>query len=381
MMGLKKIMLSASILLFGLGGCLNKVKTNLILESDRTENINIQQDTLLDNYFSATFPENEPGGAVLVKVGETVLLSKGYGLSDVATKDPVTPKTLFNLGSISKTFVSNAILMLQADEKLSVEDDLLKYFPEFQNKEIARAVKIKHLLTHTSGLPDIRFPRKDSVFYLTAKDWENWIPIMKATRLNFEPGSKFEYSNPSFNALALIIEKVSGDKWQNFISKKIFLPAGMKASTITDGPHPESGVAHGYLLQGSDWREKDYGEEPTFAAAGNGGVWSSVEELELYHEALTQNMLLNREVLEDVSTIKTFSNWSEKQPPYIGWSWFIGKTRQGYKTVGHTGSQGGFRANYLNVPEKQWLIIILSSTPRNLEAQTNRILDYLQTGL
>ena len=369
------------IFLLGIANCSKNSEANSRTELDSISVSDEQSDSKLDAYFTNCYPDNEPGGSVLVKAGNKILISKGYGVSDIVTNERVTSKTLFNLGSISKTFVANSILILQSEGKLSVDDELLKYFPEFQIKEIARSVKIKHLLTHTSGLPDIRFPLKDSVFYLTAKDQENWNPIMRANRLNFEPGSNFEYSNPAFNALALIIEKTSGQKWQSYVSQKIFIPSGMRFSTITDGPHPERGVAHAYLKSGNDWIEKDYGEEPTFAAAGNGGVWSSVEELEMYYNALIDNKLFSKAIQDDASTVKKFSNWNGKQPPSIGWSWFIGETKDGYKTVGHTGSQGGFRANYLTVPEREWLIIILSATPRNLEEQTNRILAYLETSL
>ena len=219
-------------------------------------------------------------------INDSIVFSKGYGLADLETRDPITPKTLFNLGSISKTFVANGILLLAEQGKLALEDSIIKYFPEFRDKSIAQKVKIKHLLTHTSGLPDIRDVASDTVFYLTAKDAENWYPITKADSLLFEPGSQFEYSNPAYNGLALIIEKVSGMKWQQFIAEQIFKKAGMQQSTITDGPHPESGVSHAYVMNKGEWTQDDYGEEPTFAAAGNGGVWSSVEELAQYERAI-----------------------------------------------------------------------------------------------
>jgi CubicO group peptidase (beta-lactamase class C family) len=163
----------------------------------------------LDQYFSKQFPAGQPGCAVLIMKGENTVFAGGYGLADMETKDPITTKTLFNLGSISKTFVAHGILILHEQGKLSVEDPLEKYF-SFKDPVFGNKVKIKHLLTHTSGLPDVRTTRKDSVFYLTAKDEENWAPILQADHLNFEPGSEFEYSNPAFNALALIIEKTSG---------------------------------------------------------------------------------------------------------------------------------------------------------------------------
>jgi CubicO group peptidase (beta-lactamase class C family) len=121
-------------------------------------------------------------------------------------------------------------------------------------------------------------------------------------------------------------------------------------------------------------------EEPTFAAAGNGGVWSSVEELAMYQHALKTGAFLSAAVIDDSQTIKKFKNWTDASPEKIGWSWFIGKTNEGYKTIGHTGSQGGFRANYVYVPQKEWLIIILSCAPRPLEDYTKRVFQFLKTG-
>ena len=334
----------------------------------------------LQSYFSEMVKPTDPGFAVLVQADDSVLFKNGFGLANLKTQEAVTTQTLFNLGSISKTFVANGILILRERKSLSVEDNMAKYFPEFQNKGIANQVQLKHLLTHTSGLPDIRFPYQDSVFFLTAKDAENWAPIMKTQKLNFQPGEKFEYSNPAFNGLALIIESVSKTKWQSFIEAEIFKPSGMLTSTITDGAHPQSGVAHGYIKSAGQWLEKDYMEEPTFAASGNGGVWSSVDELALYHKALLSGTFLPKEVIAESFQVKQFSNWKDALPEKIGWSWFVEKTNDGLTTIGHTGSQGGFRANYVFVPEHNWLILILSTTPLPLEQYTNRVLDYLQTG-
>ncbi|MEJ1239042.1 serine hydrolase domain-containing protein [Chryseolinea sp. T2] len=349
----------------------------------------------LDRYFSQQFPAEEPGGAVLLINGDSVIFSKGYGLANMETKEPVTTNTLFNLGSISKTFVASSILMLHDQGKLSLEDSLFRYFPTFKNKSIAQKVKIKHLLTHTSGLPDIRNVEADTVFYLTAKDQENWAPIQQADSLLFEPGSEFQYSNPAFNGLALIVEQVGGVKWQKFVNDNIFRPSAMESSTITDGDHPKDRVSHGYVKNHGKWIEDDYGEEPTFPAAGNGGVWSSVEELAKYEKALQTGAFLSVERVEDARTPKKFrnwkgirrfsANWSWFTPqvydgvmqPFIGWSWFVGTTADGSKIVGHTGTQGGFIANYVSIPQKKVLIVILCNSPRDVYAFTDKILGAL----
>ena len=317
----------------------------------------------VEELFSSEFKPDQPGAAVLVMKDGKVIFEKGYGIADVSTKEKITTETLFNIGSISKTFVSNTILSLAAEGKLSVNDSLSKYFHDFKNPKIANRIKIHHLLTHTSGLPDNRRDLLEAVYLLTAKDQENWYPIEQNDSLLFEPGSKFEYSNPAFNGLALIIEKVTGKKWQEVVAERIFKPAEMFSSKITDGSYPESGVAHGYIDVLGEFSERDYGEEPTFAAAGNGGVWSSVKELAKYEMALRNGTILKKDLIEHSRSIMNYYPWYGSVPPFIGYSWFVGKTEDSTKVVSHTGTQGGFYADFVSIPEKGILYIVLCNRP------------------
>ncbi|PHN04892.1 serine hydrolase domain-containing protein [Flavilitoribacter nigricans] len=328
-----------------------------------------------------------PGGAVLILKNDEVVFSEGYGTANLETGEVITTKTLFNLGSISKTFVSNGILLLQERGKLSVEDPLSAYFPDFAHPEIAQKIKISHLLTHTSGLPDNRQVSRDPEFYLTAKDEENWAPELLVDSLNFAPGTNYQYSNPAFNGLALIIEQVSGQKWQDFIIENIIRPSGMASSTITDGPHPESGVAHAYVQgDGGQWAEDDYGEEPTFAAAGNGGVWSTVEELARYEQALRAAVFLPAAVIENSRTpkndlpVKALS-CLEDRTWNLGYSWFISQTDSGVKLVGHSGTQGGFYANYIAVPDQQILFVMLANFPCDRQKISLQIMQWIEEEL
>lgn len=321
----------------------------------------------IDSLFNSFLKTDEPGGAVLIVKNDKVIFSKGYGVEDIHTKKPITEHSVFNLGSISKTFVSNAILLLQQRKQLSVEDPLSKYFPQFKSKQIAETVKIKHLLSHVSGLPDCREVSKNISFYLTADDWQNFEPLTKTDTLVFETGSRYEYSNPAFNALALIVQKVSGIKWQDFVKKEVFARAGMIESDITDGPHPETGVTHGYEKTETGFSELDYGEEPTFNAAGNGGVWSSVSDLYKYYKALLKPAFLNKEIIANSMVVKTFPEWKSEKKPFVGYSWFITTTFDGQKRIGHTGSQGGFRANFQFVPDKKVFITMIFNTPHNVD--------------
>jgi CubicO group peptidase (beta-lactamase class C family) len=335
----------------------------------------------IDELFAAEFKASDPGAAVLVMNDGKVIFEKGYGISDIDTKEKVTTETLFNVGSITKTFVSNTILLLADDGKLTVNDSLSMYFRDFKNPKIANKVKLHYLLTHTSGLPDNRRVLLDAPYLLTANDQENWAPIEVNDSLLFEPGSHFEYSNPAFNGLALIIEKVTNRKWQDVVGEKIFKPAEMPTSKITDGPYPDKGVAHGYVPLLGEYSERDYGEEPTFAAAGNGGVWSSVRELMNYELALQKGAILKKDLLEHSRSIVHYSNWADSVPPFIGYSWFIGKTGDGSKMISHTGTQGGFHADYVSVPEKGVFYVVLSTRGFPREEFRKKIFDILNIQL
>lgn len=323
----------------------------------------------MDALMEAEFSPDGPGGCVLVRKEKQIVYLRCMGIADLKRGEKITEETVFNLGSISKTFVAYGILILYERGLLSLEDSLIKYFPDFKNRAIAEKIKIKHLLSHTSGLPDIRKVKEKFEFYLTAKDRENWEPIKGVEKLNFEPGERFEYSNPAFNGLALIIEKITQRPWQEFIVENIFKPAGMTRSKITNGPYPQSGVAHAYILKKGKYEEYDYGEFPTFAAAGNGGVWSSVMDLVKYEDAIQEGKFLSKKLVKLSRTVFHPKNWKDVKEPFVGFSWFIGeeallgKRKYNLKFIFHTGSQGGFRAFYITIPEKDILFIGLFNRP------------------
>ncbi|KFF21143.1 serine hydrolase domain-containing protein [Chryseobacterium sp. JM1] len=335
----------------------------------------------LDSAFSELFKADEPGGAILIQQGNKVLYENSFGLADLKTKEKFTSKTVSNLGSISKTFVSYGILMLQDQHKLSTDDNLLKFFPDFKNKDIASTIKLRHVLTHSSGLPDLRHVEKDSIFYLTAKDEENFRPLKSADSLEFEPGTQFSYSNPAYNGLALVIEKTSGMKWQRFIDKNIFKPSGMKNSRITDGSYPDKNVAHGYILKDKVYTEYDYGESPTFAAAGNGGVWSSIEDLKKYITAIHQCKFTNCSVVEASKTLYKPEQWNGKKPVYHTGTWFVHKgfyadtpTEENVNVIEHSGDQGGFKSHLIMIPEKNISIIWLTNNNKFITGHIRRLL-------
>lgn len=340
----------------------------------QSSNIPMQLDSLFQSYFK----EAEPGGAVLIVKDNKIIYQNGFGMANLELKNTISTKTLFNTGSISKTFVAYGILKLASEKKLSLEDDLNTYFPDFKNTAIAKKVKLFHLLTHTSGIPDSRPVKEQHDYYLTAKDAENFAPLKQTDTLEFEPGTKYKYSNPAFNGLALVIEKVANRKWQDYINANIFQKAGMANSTITDGPHPETGVAHGYIKnKKGKFEELDYGEEPTFAAAGNGGVWSTVEELWKYEQAIQQYLFLNKDWIDKSRAVFPHPDWKDSILSRLGLSWFI--TREMDLTmIGHTGSQGGFISDYCWLPEKKIFYVLLCNIPKPIKEIRNKLFVLLQ---
>ena len=342
--------------------------------SQPAKNYSMQLDSLFQSYFKP----GEPGGAVLLVKNGELLYKKGFGIADINTKEPITTETLFNVGSISKTFVAYGILKLASEGKLSLNDNLYKYFPDFKNKTIAKKIRLYHLLTHTSGIPDSRKVKDNHDFYLTAKDEENFAPLKQTNTLQFEPGTKYRYSNPAFNGLALIIDKETGIKWQDYIAETIFQPAGMKISTITDGPLPVSGVSHAYVLNDKkQFEELDYGEEPTFAAAGNGGVWSSVEELWKYEQAIQHHTFLDDKWIIKSRTVYPFPEWKDSLAQRLGLSWFITQ-EAGQQMIGHTGSQGGFISDYCWLPDKKIFYVLLCNIPKPIREIRAKLFAELQ---
>lgn len=337
-----------------------------ILNSCTNPQAQIKSD--FEHLFDDKFSDNDPGGIILVKKGNEIVFLKSYGVEDMETGKKIDTNTIFNTGSISKTFVSNGVLMLKEANLLSLEDSLYQYFEDFDQDDIAKKVKIKHLLSHTSGLPDSRKVDENIEFYLTAKDEENFQPIKHTKALNFEPGKQFDYSNPAYNGLALIIEKITKQKWQNFIHDKIFMPSGMTHSKITDGAYPNHGVAHAYTFEDGAFKEDDYGEYPTFAAAGNGGVWCSILDLAKYEKALRNAVFLSAKTIEISQNVLIPENWDSPEDPDVGYSWFISEKEHqsndlGVKIISHTGWQGGFRAFYISIPEKDILYVGLFNRP------------------
>jgi len=312
----------------------------------------------IDSLFTSLYPANEPGAAVLILKGDSIIFEKGYGLADLQTQTPVDVNTFFNIASVSKQFSGVALMMLQEEGKLSLDDPVQKFFPKFK-APFFKEITLRHLLSHTSGLPDSR-PRHDRNFVLTATDEASYAYLETLKTLNFAPGSAYEYMNPTFQLMYTIIEQCSGQSFDDFMRERIFTPAGMLQATYFEEGKEIPHMAHGYETdQEGVWRECDYGETSFFATKADGGLYTSVREFVLWEQALRNNTLIPNYIKEEAHSAKI--NIPEIPYTGYGYGWFIEEKPGFPKKVYHTGNNGGFQIFAGTFPEQQILVLIFAT--------------------
>ncbi|MCK9625411.1 MAG: beta-lactamase family protein [Bacteroidales bacterium] len=339
----------------------------------------------IDAICSELFPADEPGAAVLVMKGDKIIFDKGYGISDIKTKAPIDGNTFFNIASVSKQFTAVAALKLAQDGKISLDDSVKKYFPYFK-ADFFNDIKLKHLLSHSSGIPDTR-PRTDRNFVLFGTDKECIQYMADLDSLNFAPGTNYEYINPTFQLFYTIIENVSGETFEQFVQKNIFDKAGMTQTTYFEPDKVIPNMAHGYEYEdvsngpeeristkedlnnkkGKKWYEFDYGEETFFATKADGGIYSSTHEFVKWEKALRNNTIISEESKELAQSPHTkvsgssFSSYQNQPNISYGYGWFIDETPGKTKTIYHTGDNGGFKILACRYPEKELLILVFAN--------------------
>jgi CubicO group peptidase (beta-lactamase class C family) len=261
---------------------------------------------------------------------------------------PIDGRTNFRLASLTKAFTAAAVMLLVRDGKLGYDDgltDLLPGFPDY-----GKAITVRHLLEHTSGLPDYEdfMPEPDPRQPVEASqiDDAGVLEILKARKGGwFVPGSLWRYSNSGYVVLGLIVAKVSGKSFPAFLKERIFLPLKMTGtvahvrgkSTVTDR-------AFGYAKDGGRWRIAD--QSPTSATLGDGGVYSSLYNLSLWDEALRRHLLLTEEemrpALKPVRVPGKGPTGPDGRPADYGFGWFL-DAWQGHPRMWHYGETSGFR--------------------------------------
>ena len=289
-------------------------------------------------------------GAVLVARNGEILLGQGYGWADRENQIVNTSQTKYRLGSITKQFTAMAILILKTQGKLDVQEPICPYIPECPASW--HEITIHHLLSHTSGIPDLtEFPDFDT-FKARPSPPEQTIELFKNKTLDFQPGKRWSYSNSGYILLGYIIEKVSGQSYEMFLQKNIFNPLQM---TNTGYDHNDSSLATGYTGIDSHWEKPEYIDMTLPYAAG--GLYSTVEDLYRWDQGLYTEQLMPQKSLDVMFT--PYAKMTMNGLGY-GYGWFVGKMNN-HQAVSHGGGIDGFTTEIRRYNDDKVTIIILSN--------------------
>jgi CubicO group peptidase (beta-lactamase class C family) len=332
----------------------------------------------IDAIFRPLAPAGSPGFAVLVIKDGRVIFQQGYGAADVRTGVAITPETNFRLASFTKQFTAAAIMLLARDGRLRYDDPLIRFFPEFP--AYGRAITVRQLLTHTGGLPDYediyarKFPPGTPDGKIPQlKDADVLKLLEEQTAPAFPAGSRWRYSNSGYAVLAMIVEKVSGEPFGQFLEQRIFRPLGMKHTLAYEkGKNEVEQRAFGYRKDGDKWAFSD--QSPTSAVLGDGGVYSSLDDLALWDRALARHTLLSAADMAPALTPVGVADDKGKPAPY-GFGWFLDSYR-GRERMYHDGETCGFRTTIQRfVPERLTIIVLSNRIDQNPASLALKVAD------
>ena len=321
----------------------------------------------IDAIFSALKSRNAPGAAVLVVYNGKAVFRGGYGVTDLRSKHTITSQTDFRLASFTKQFTATCIMLLVHDGKLHYDDHLTDIFPEFP--DYGGKITIRNLLNHTSGLPDYeellmkQYPNTPDEKIPQILDAGVLKLLEKQTAGKFPPGTKWEYSNSGYAVLAMVVEKVSGKPFGRFLQERIFVPLKMNHTLAYEkGKNEVPHRAYGHTKEKDAWRETD--QSPTSAVLGDGGIYTSIDDLVNWDRALREHTLLSAAEMQPALTPVQPTGGSAKfesgPPVSYGFGWFL-DPYQGRKRMSHDGSTIGFRTTIQRLPDDNLTIIVLAN--------------------
>jgi CubicO group peptidase (beta-lactamase class C family) len=290
-----------------------------------------------------------PGASLLVVHDGVALLRRGYGMADLEAQEVATPSTNYRLASVTKQFTAASILLLAEQGKLQLDDPAGRWLPTLPPAP-ARAT-LRQLLTHTAGLVDyedlIEEPAPRQL-----RDADVLALLEHEDRTEFAPGSAYRYSNSAYALLALVVERASGQSFQDFLRERIFKPLGMEHTLafVEGGPAVEQ-RAYGYTRVGDAWVRTD--QSSTSAVLGDGGIYSSIDDLARWDAALYDDRLLS-----DASRRLAFAPQVATDDPEVryGFGWRISGD-----TLWHSGETIGFRNVIIRRPGRRLTVVLLSN--------------------
>ena len=316
------------------------------------QNANIRTDSLM----SSIYQGGHPGAAIAVIKDGSVVFKRGYGVADMESNMPITPSTNFNICSMTKQFTAYAILQLHREGKLSLDDKLSRFFPDFTST-VAGIVSVRQLLTHSSGIME-HYSYVDKARYREFWDKDVLAALQTVDSVYFPAGSRYRYSNAAFCLLALIIEKLSGETYPGYICNHVFAPLHMVRSNVMQPDFKISDRSFGYECEKDTFRISDAKESLFFSTMGDGGVYTSIDDYLRWITAIQQKRLLDPALVREAQSAQ-FSIDAARNLSY-GFGWFVAGSDDS-KLVYHTGSNGGFRTIVLMKPTAKYAVVIFSN--------------------
>lgn len=293
-------------------------------------------------------------GVVLVKEGDERLLAEGFGFANREKEIPWTTATHSTVGSIAKQFTAAAVMKLVETKKLSVEDPLGKFFADAPADK--REIELHQLLTHSAGFGELE---------LRDNDWisrDDLVQTALEAPLLFEPGTRYEYSNVGYSLLAAIVELVSGKGYEAFLAEELFRPAGMSETGFLLPKYDPGRMAVGYHGEerwGTMREDMYFDEGPSWVLVGNGGMYSTAEEMARWVDALAKHRVLSKESVEKLWTPYVDESNGAKASFY-GYGWAIYDTPDGTQVIWHNGGDGmgSFFNDLAWVPEHELFVFM-----------------------
>lgn len=319
----------------------------------------------VDAIFENLISTKEPGAAVLVIRDGKTILQRGYGLADSGSSRKIDAHTNFRLASVTKQFTAMSIMLLVHDSKLRYDEPLTDVFPDFP--AYGKTITVRNLLNHTSGLVDYEdimarpFGGKLPETVPQIRDAGVLALLKQEKSTVFASGSHWSYSNSGYAVLAMIVEKISGKPFGQFLQDRIFTPVGMTQTiAFENGKNHVANRAYGHTKDGSGWRQTD--QSPTSAVLGDGGIYSSLTDLAKWDRALAQNTLLSADEIQPALTPVKVPDASVLGPDNhaaaYGFGWFL-DDYHGRKRMWHYGETVGFRTAIERFPNDHLTVIVL----------------------
>jgi CubicO group peptidase (beta-lactamase class C family) len=314
----------------------------------------------VDTYVNEQLSANLIPGVSLALVQDgKVIYAKGYGYANLEHEVPAKPETVYQLASVSKQFTAAGVLLLVQDGKIELDKPINTYLTDAP--ESWQAITVRHLLNHTAGLGDYGA----DFDYLQPKTQEEMLNVIYQSELMFEAGSRFSYSNFGYNTLSILISKVSGQSFSDFMTERIFAPLGMSATTVISERDIVMDRAQGYQLEVSEATQSSVKNQswvnPSLNVFGDGAFYSTVLDMAKWDAALYGSNILSEEskkTLWEPLTLSNGASWPIADAYGMGWS--VGSVNR-HAFVEHSGGWQGFATHFLRFVDDRLTVVVLAN--------------------